>query len=485
MRNEFTTQIERDGDWYIAYCPEVPGVNGMGRTLGECKASLADAIALLLENRIEGECSMSAKKAFSLVELLTVLALILILFLTALPTFIESRTASNLSLARFRLIAMKQALEYHLRDWGSVPASLNNPSKIVLQYRCRSDSVKTCVCAASPPVITSKGGLHYLGLSPIDTQLTFYSPGIQCPLTTPVAYVSTLQTIDPFSDGTVPLGYDARCEDGLTLEYGMVASAGPDKIAGHWLCGFEAYSGYCNANITGKALPYSPTNGSTSCGELWTVVSECVSTATSTCIADQDYDTRDHFGPEPPVDDSDDDSIRNVVEMAAPNSGDGNWNGEPDAEEPDVASLPNAADGGFVTLVAPVGAMFEEVKAVTREAATDVPSELILPVGLLDFQVEGVPASGTFTVQFRAAGSYDWTGYYKYGPVPSVTESHWYDYGFDGATGVLINTPTITLQFVDGSRGDDDLVKNRIIVDLGGPVTGTVSTVKDWNLYRE
>jgi len=26
MKNEFTAIIERDGDWYIAYCPEIPGL---------------------------------------------------------------------------------------------------------------------------------------------------------------------------------------------------------------------------------------------------------------------------------------------------------------------------------------------------------------------------------------------------------------------------------------------------------------------------
>lgn len=51
MRNEFTAVIERDGDWYIAYCPEVPGANGQGRTKEEAKESLSDAIALILEDR--------------------------------------------------------------------------------------------------------------------------------------------------------------------------------------------------------------------------------------------------------------------------------------------------------------------------------------------------------------------------------------------------------------------------------------------------
>jgi predicted RNase H-like HicB family nuclease len=51
MHNEFTAIIERDSEWFIAYCPEVPGANGQGRTIEECRENLADAIALILEDR--------------------------------------------------------------------------------------------------------------------------------------------------------------------------------------------------------------------------------------------------------------------------------------------------------------------------------------------------------------------------------------------------------------------------------------------------
>jgi predicted RNase H-like HicB family nuclease len=53
MRNEFTAVFERDGDWFIAYCPEVPGANGQGHTLEECRKSLVEAIKLILEDRRE------------------------------------------------------------------------------------------------------------------------------------------------------------------------------------------------------------------------------------------------------------------------------------------------------------------------------------------------------------------------------------------------------------------------------------------------
>jgi predicted RNase H-like HicB family nuclease len=51
MRNEFTAVLEHDGEWYIGYCPEIPGANGPGRTKEECRASLAEAISLILEDR--------------------------------------------------------------------------------------------------------------------------------------------------------------------------------------------------------------------------------------------------------------------------------------------------------------------------------------------------------------------------------------------------------------------------------------------------
>lgn len=53
MHNEFTAVFERDGDWVIAYCPEIPGANGQGRTKDEARESLAQAIALILEDRRE------------------------------------------------------------------------------------------------------------------------------------------------------------------------------------------------------------------------------------------------------------------------------------------------------------------------------------------------------------------------------------------------------------------------------------------------
>ena len=53
MHNEFTAVFERDGEWVIAYCPEIPGANGQGRTKDEARENLRQAIVLILDDRRE------------------------------------------------------------------------------------------------------------------------------------------------------------------------------------------------------------------------------------------------------------------------------------------------------------------------------------------------------------------------------------------------------------------------------------------------
>lgn len=53
MRNEFTAIIEKDREWYIAYCLEIPGANGQGKSKDGALENLAEAISLILEDRRE------------------------------------------------------------------------------------------------------------------------------------------------------------------------------------------------------------------------------------------------------------------------------------------------------------------------------------------------------------------------------------------------------------------------------------------------
>jgi predicted RNase H-like HicB family nuclease len=53
MHNEFEAIIEKNGEWFIAYSPEIPGANRQGHTAEKARIDLANAIALILEDRRE------------------------------------------------------------------------------------------------------------------------------------------------------------------------------------------------------------------------------------------------------------------------------------------------------------------------------------------------------------------------------------------------------------------------------------------------
>ncbi|PYI82367.1 MAG: HicB family protein [Verrucomicrobia bacterium] len=63
MARQFTALIQRDGKWFIAFCPEVPGANGQGRTRSSCLKNLAEAIKLMLEIQEEELAKLCAKDA--------------------------------------------------------------------------------------------------------------------------------------------------------------------------------------------------------------------------------------------------------------------------------------------------------------------------------------------------------------------------------------------------------------------------------------
>ena len=68
MNLPLTAEIHREGEWFIAFCPEMPEANGQGRTQEERIESLRQAIFLLIEDRQE-DARKRLKKESSLLEL--------------------------------------------------------------------------------------------------------------------------------------------------------------------------------------------------------------------------------------------------------------------------------------------------------------------------------------------------------------------------------------------------------------------------------
>ncbi len=62
--------IERDEDWFIAYCAELPGANGQGKTKEQCLKSLSEAIELIIEDRRQDSFRAIPSDAFS--EMVTI-----------------------------------------------------------------------------------------------------------------------------------------------------------------------------------------------------------------------------------------------------------------------------------------------------------------------------------------------------------------------------------------------------------------------------
>ena len=128
-------------------------------------------------------------------------------------------------------------------------------------------------------------------------------------------------------------------------------------------------------------------------------------------------------------------------------------------------------NGDSITITSPNGTGLTGVVAQGNPSPNDTPAGAQFPIGFLSFHVTGVSAGGSTTVQITLPSGVNATTYWKYGPGPGNTTSHWYEFSYDGTTGAEINGNVITLHFVDGARGDADLTANGVIVDPGAPAT--------------
>ncbi|MBI4002597.1 MAG: LEPR-XLL domain-containing protein [Nitrospira defluvii] len=168
--------------------------------------------------------------------------------------------------------------------------------------------------------------------------------------------------------------------------------------------------------------------------------------------------------------DSDGDGIPDANEGGGPNGGDANNDGVLDSQQANVASLQNAIDNQYVTLVSPTGTTLRNVQA--GPVAPGAPVGVDFPFGQFGFEVHGVTPGAIAQVTMLLPTGSLVDSFYKYGPepgAPPLNQAHWYDFNFTGGTGATISGDTITLSFIDGARGDADLAANGVIVDPGAP----------------
>ena len=152
--------------------------------------------------------------------------------------------------------------------------------------------------------------------------------------------------------------------------------------------------------------------------------------------------------------------------------GDGNGDGEPDAQQPNVASLPALgattvdAQTQYLTVEAPAGTVLNSVTTIDptdpNQVSEPVPDGVSLPLGLASFTLEGVDTGQTETITIYTPSASEAMGYAKY------INGDWF---FMPADRVRIFANYIEVDLTDGGLGDADGVANGVIVDPGAVVT--------------
>jgi hypothetical protein len=218
-------------------------------------------------------------------------------------------------------------------------------------------------------------------------------------------------------------------------------------------------------------LAATATNGSAFNG--WSG-SDCLGNG-GTCeisLEDEDVDITATFHQ-----DGDGDGVGDVVELACPNSGDGDQNGTSDFNQNSSASFENVY-GEYITLCTESGVQLSQVTFEPNPSPGDAPDGAEFGAGFIGFTLRGLnKGTGTKVTLIFHDAAFKASTYYRYGPTPGNPTDHWYSFNYDGRTGAVIsrdgNQTRIVLYFMDGQRGDDDLAENGTITDVGAPNTAS------------
>ncbi|MCC6130485.1 MAG: hypothetical protein IT186_11205 [Acidobacteria bacterium] len=174
--------------------------------------------------------------------------------------------------------------------------------------------------------------------------------------------------------------------------------------------------------------------------------------------------------------DGDFDGIESSVEDGAPDGGDGNADTVRDSEQAGVASF-QTISGIYATVAVVSEAPPSEGPVLTGVRPLPLPSEApsgyATPAGAIAFSIRDITPGQCSRVFFHLSPHAAIDAFLIHGATPQRQFPHWYEFGFDGKTGMEIlrdtGQPGILLHVCDGLRGDGDLVANGVISILGSP----------------
>ena len=174
------------------------------------------------------------------------------------------------------------------------------------------------------------------------------------------------------------------------------------------------------------------------------------------------------------LEDNDNDGVSDKEEDSNPVNGDGNNDGILDSLQSNVTSKMVYSVDEYVTFETPVGTSINSFENVV-DPLSSYPNDVQFSHGFFSFILKGIGVGDATAVSFYFPSDTKFNTYYKYGPTPEKPFDHWYEFIYDNKIGAEFDENIITLHLVDGETGDDDLTKNGIIIDIGGPGNNAIT----------
>lgn len=134
--------------------------------------------------------------------------------------------------------------------------------------------------------------------------------------------------------------------------------------------------------------------------------------------------------------------------------------------------------GNPITLTTPTPLTLSNIIAIDTPDASTMPAGVQFVEGFFSFDINGLAPGGAASVAMELPDTFKPNTYYMYGPTPDNASPHWYEFKYNGSTGAeFFGNNYVVLHFIDGQRGDADLMANGTITDPGAPgINATVSS---------